>query len=199
MQKKLCVMAFMAFLMCAGAAIAQEEEAAMSAEEMAMMQAFEKAGTPGEQHARLAKMAGEWKVAGKFWMEPGDPVVSEGTSSRRMMLDGRVLAESFTSEFMGVPFAGHGMTGYDNVTGKWWTTWNDSMSTGILTMEGQCTESGDVCTWIGSNIDPMTGKTMYTKMVGRSRNDRETIESWVIGPDGKETRTMELVYTRKKE
>lgn len=199
MQKKLFVVVLMATLSCSGAAIAQEEEAAMSAEEMAMMQAYEKAGTPGEQHAQLAKMAGEWKVAGKFWMGPGDPSLSEGTASRRMMLDGRVLAESFTSEFMGMPFTGHGMTGYDNVTGKWWTTWNDSMSTGLLTMEGQCTESGDVCTWIGSNIDP-TGKTMYTKGVSTTHSrDRETFVSYVIGPDGKETRTMELVYTRKKE
>lgn len=200
MQKKLFVAVLMAFLMCAGAVIAQEEEAAMSAEEMAMMQAFEKAGTPGDQHAQLAKMAGEWKVSAKFWMGPGDPVLSEGTATRTMMLDGRVLAESFEGEFMGMPFVGHAMTGYDNVTGKWWSTWNDSMNTGLMTMEGQCTESGDICTWIGSSIDPMTGKTMYTKMVGRSLgNDREMAESWVIGPDGKETKTMELVYTRKKK
>ena len=31
---------------------------------------------------------------------------------------------------MGMPFEGIGRTGYDNVTGKYWSTWIDNMSTG---------------------------------------------------------------------
>ena len=49
---------------------------------------------------------------------------------------------------MGTPFTGHGMTGYDNVTGKYWSTWTDSMSTGIMVSEGSCDAEG-VCTFIG--------------------------------------------------
>ena len=198
MTRKLMTVTMM-LLICATVAVAQEKPAEMSAEEMAMMEAFAKAATPGDQHKHLAKMAGEWNVKAKFWMEPGDPMQSEGTASRSMMLDGRVLAESFKGEFMGMPFAGHGMTGYDNVTGLYWSTWNDTMSTGLMKMEGQCTDSGDKCTWIGSNLDPMTGKMMFSKGVSTTQSsDREVFESFVIGPDGKEFKTMELVYTRKK-
>ena len=39
---------------------------------------------------------------------------------------------------MGMPFTGHGMRGYDNVSGKYWSTWNDSMSTGMMVSEGTC-------------------------------------------------------------
>lgn len=165
-----------------------------------MMEAFAKAATPGDAHKHLAMQSGEWNVKAKFWMEPGEPMLSEGTSTRTMMLGGRVLGESFEGEFMGMPFVGHGMTGYDNVTGQYWSTWNDTMSTGLMKMDGQCTESGDKCTWLGANIDPMTGRMMYTKGVStRHSRDRETFESYVIGPDGKEFRMMELVYTRNKE
>ena len=55
-----------------------------------------------------------------------------------MGLDGRVLIEEVTSSMMGMPFTGHGMTGYDNVTGKYWSTWTDSMSTGLMVSEGTC-------------------------------------------------------------
>ena len=43
---------------------------------------------------------------------------------------------------MGIPYRGHGMTGFDNVTDKYWSTWNDSMSTGIMVTEGTCDAQG---------------------------------------------------------
>ena len=51
-----------------------------------------------------------------------------GTATRSMILDGRVMVEKAESKMYGQPFTGHGMQGYDNVTGKHWGTWNDSMS-----------------------------------------------------------------------
>ncbi len=76
-----------------------------------------------------------------------------------MMLDGRVMSEDFKGSMMGMPFTGHGMHGYDNVTGKHWSTWNDSMSTGLMVSEGTCDAKG-ACTFTGSWNDPITkGKT----------------------------------------
>jgi hypothetical protein len=51
-----------------------------------------------------------------------------GTATREMALDGRVLMEELTSSMMG----------YDNVTGKYWSTWTDSMFTGLMVSEGTC-------------------------------------------------------------
>ena len=127
-------------------ALAQDAPPQMSPEEAAMMAAYQKAGAPGPQHAALAKMAGTYDLAISSWNAPGaEPTASTGTATRSMALDGRVMVEDMQSEMYGQPFTGHGMHGYDNVTGKYWSTWNDSMSTGLMVSEGTCDEAG-ACT-----------------------------------------------------
>ena len=114
--------ALLSILLCAPAAFAQDAataEPAMSPEEQAMMAAWEKAMTPGEQHARLAEhFEGIWDTRMSLWMEPGaEPMVSTGTSTSTMILGGRQLKMEFSGTFMDMPFMGIGFTGYDNVRG----------------------------------------------------------------------------------
>src|SRR5689334_441431 len=91
----------------------------MSAEQKAMMEAYMKAGTPGAPHERLAKEAGDYELSVTSWDAPGAPPNSDkGTASRKMVLDGRVMVEMMQGTNHGQPFSGHGMQGYDNVTGK---------------------------------------------------------------------------------
>jgi hypothetical protein len=61
-----------------------------------------------------------------------------------MIMDGRVMVEDVTSSMMGMPFKGQGMRGYDNVSGKYWGTWVDSMSTGDHGQRGDVRRQGDV-------------------------------------------------------
>src|SRR5690606_4126800 len=108
-------------------AFAQDAPPEMSPEQAAMMQAYQQAGTPGPQHAEMAKPAGTYDLAIKSWMSPDAPPTSEtGTATRSMILGDRVMVEKVEATMHGQPFTGHGMTGYDNVTGKYWSTWNDS-------------------------------------------------------------------------
>ncbi len=173
----------------------------MSEQEKAMWAAMEKAGTPGKQHQWLAKKAGSWTFTGKFWMgmnPSAPPTEVSGTVERTSALGGRVLTETVKSEMMGQPFEGHGMTGYDNVKQEFWGTWNDSMTTGVMLSAGQCDEKGN-CTFKSTYTDPMTGETRETRMVSREEGaDKEVMEAFDKGPDGKEFKSMELVYTRKK-
>lgn len=121
-------------LFAAGAASGQEgqREAAMSAEQQAMMQAWEDAATPGEAHAWLMEDAGTWDVTQTMWMEPGaEPLVVHGTAVREPILGGRVLRETVSSTFMGESFTGIAHTGYDNVTDTFWGTWMDNLGTDI--------------------------------------------------------------------
>src|SRR5687768_11339230 len=139
----------------------------MSAEEQAMMKAWQEASAVNEQHKQLAAGAGKWKSKVSMTMKPGDtPMTSEGVATRSMAMDGRVLVESFEGSFMGQPFKGHGMFGYDNVTGKYWSTWNDNMSTGIMLSQGTADEKG-VVTLTGEVMDPMTKKMSTMKTVVR--------------------------------
>ena len=116
---------------------ATKEPPQMTPEQKAEMEAFIKAGTPGTQHQWLASRAGNYDLKIKSWHEAGAPANEEtGTATRKPMLDGRVVIEDVSSTMMGTPFTGHGMMGFDNVSGKYWSTWTDSMSTGLMVSEG---------------------------------------------------------------
>ena len=171
----------------------------MTPEQQAMMQAYIAAGTPGRQHADLASSVGEYDLAIRGWDAPGAPPTNDkGTATRSMILGGRVLVEQVQSSMHGQAFTGHGMVGYDNVSGKWWQTWNDSMSTGIAVSQGDCDEH-DACTFKGSWNDPVTKKAVDARFTSRWTNpDTQSVEMYGPGADGKEFKMMEMTYTRKK-
>ena len=55
-----------------------------------------------------------------------------------------------------------------------------------------------VCSFEGTNTDPMTGKASIVRMVSQHEPDREVHEMHGPGPDGKVFKMMELVYSRAK-
>jgi hypothetical protein len=170
----------------------------MTAEQKAMAEAYAKAGAPGEAHARLAKMAGEYDLSISSWEAPGGPpTVEKGTATRAMTLDGRVMTEHVTSTMWGQPWQGHGMYGFDNVTGKHWGTWNDSMSTGIMVSEGTCDDQ-NACTFTGSWNDPISKGKITARMTTRWTDaTTEVFEMYTPGPDGKEFKMMEITYRKR--
>jgi len=188
-----------AAVLLAGAASAQsqKEQPKMTPEQAVEMEAYQKAGTPGEPHKTLAATAGKYTIKTKSWNEPGGPATEEtGTVTRSMSLDGRVLVEDLKSTYQGIPFTGHGMTGYDNVTGKYWSTWNDSMSTGIMVSEGTC-DAKQTCTFTGSWNDPIKKAPVKARMTSRwTSPTTEVFEMYGPGKDGKETKMMEMTYTK---
>jgi hypothetical protein len=169
----------------------------MPPEMAAMMQAWAAAATPGEPHAELAKAAGTWKMTVKFWMEPGgEPMVSEATATRQMMLGGRYLQEKVEGVTMGQPFEGFGLSGYDNVRGKYWSIWMDNMSTGTMTSEGEKDASGAIV-FHGSYPDAMTkGMTKVKTILRRDGDDKESMEMWEE-KGGQQVKTMELTAVRQ--
>jgi Protein of unknown function (DUF1579) len=170
----------------------------MTPEQKAEMDAYIKAGTPGAPHQSLASTAGTYTVKMKNWHEPGaGPTEETGTAKRSMILDGRVLVEQFTGTMMGSAFTGHGMTGYDNATGKYWSTWMDSMSTGLMVSEGTCNAQKE-CTFKGSWNDPVKKTKVQSRMTTRW-TDPKTEVFEMYGPDrkGQEMKMMEITYTRQ--
>jgi hypothetical protein len=178
-------------------ALAQEGQPEMTPEQKAEMEAYQKAGTPGPQHEALAKMAGNYDLVVKSWHGPGEPEVSKGSATRSMALGGRVMVEEVSSTMMGQPFTGHGMHGYDNVTGRHWSTWNDSMSTGVMLSDGSCDADG-ACAFTSSWIDPIKKQKVNSRMTTRWTDaNTEVFEMYGPAPDGKEVKMMEITYTRK--
>jgi len=186
-----------ALLLLATSALAQEQPQ-MTPEQQAEMEAYMKAGMPGAQHKALASRAGNYDIKITSWHEPGGPPMEEtGTAIRTMGLEGRVMFEELKSSVMGMPFTGHGMTGYDNVTGKYWSTWTDSMSTGVMVSEGTC-DAEEACTFTGSYNDPITKGPVTMRMISRwTSPTTEVFEMYGPGKDGKEVKMMEMTYTKK--
>jgi hypothetical protein len=178
--------------------VAQAQQPEMTPEQKAEMEAYMKAGTPGAPHKAMAASVGTFDAKVKSWQAPGQPPTEEAaTATRTMALDGRVRVEDFKGSMMGMPFTGHGMQGYDNVTGKYWATWNDSMSTGLMVSEGTC-DAKNACTFKGSWNDPVKKTKVTSRMASKwTSPTTEVFEMWGPGKDGKEFKMMEITYTKK--
>ena len=114
--------------------LAQEaKEKTPTAAQQAMMEAWQKAATPGSNHKLLAGLTGQWTFATRMWMEPGaPPEASTGSAVYTSLMDGRFIQGEYTGTFGGMAFQGLGLTGYDNVAKHFTATWADNMGTAIM-------------------------------------------------------------------
>jgi hypothetical protein len=165
----------------------------------AMMDVYKKLGTPGAPHKLLASMAGSWTTKIKSCMEPGKPPMeSTGTSEQKMVLSGRFLQQEFTGEMMGSPFTGIGVTGYNNHTKKFVSTWMDSMGTAILFFEGTASTDGKTITLECRYDDPIKGPMKWRSVTRFVDGNTHVFEMYGTDKIGKEEKMMEITYTRKR-
>ena len=173
--------------------------AAPKGDEAAMMAQMAKFMEPNENHKKLKPLVGKWDVVTKFWMAPGEkPMESKATADVKLVFGDRFIQQDFKGSMMGKPFIGRGMTGFDTAKNKYVSSWIDNGSTSMVSMEGTIDGAGKVITEIGTAFDPMTGKNKNVRYVTTIESDKKhTFESFEAGPDGKEMKVMELVYSRK--
>lgn len=153
----------------------------------------------GEQHELLAKSAGEFDVKGKMWMSPdAEPMAMVATAKRHMILGGRYLVEEFKSDFMGMPFEGMMIQGYDNLAKEPFAIWIDSMSTWPSISRGKQGEDG-VMHLEGIMKDVMTpgGRPSRSEVVD-TEDGGGVMRMFDSLPGGGEYEVMELTYERKK-
>lgn len=165
----------------------------------AVMDVYTKLGTPGAPHKMLASIAGSWNTKIKSWMEPDKPAMeSTGTCEQKMLLGGRFLQQEFTGEMMGSTFTGIGVTGYDNHTKKYVSTWIDSMGTAILFFEGTAGADGKTITQESRYDDPVKGPMKWRSVTRIVDDNTHVFEMYGIDKSGKEEKMMEIIYTRRR-
>lgn len=165
----------------------------------AEMEVYKRLGTPGEAHKLLAKMAGSWNTLTRSWMEPGKPPMeSSGVCEQRMILGGRYLQQECTGEMMGTSFNGIGITGFDNHTRKYVSTWVDSMSTGVWLFEGPAEADGKSFTQKSRYDDPVKGPMEWRSVCRLVDDNAMSFEMYGTVLGGKEEKMMEMKYTRKQ-
>jgi len=165
------------------------------------MQACMQAGIPGEQHAMMSKSVGTWNGKCEMWMAPGMPgSKSECKSVVTSLMDGRFVQIDNKGEMMGQPFHGMGVNGFDNVSGKYVSTWIDNMGTGIMNGTGELSKDGKVMTWNYTYNCPLTKKPSIMREVEtHSGPDAFRLEMFTNDPkSGKEYKMMQIDFTRAK-
>jgi len=156
---------------------------------------------PTTKHALLKKEVGIWDATVKAWMNgPGaPPEESKGVETNRLLGDGLWLVTDFQSEFFDQPFRGHGTFGYDHRKGKYVGTWVDSMADHIDLSEGTYDEARQTLTMHSDTVDPASGKPVKTKQVTEFQGEGSRLFTFfMVGPDGKDIKVMEIRYTRRK-
>ncbi len=188
------------FVVGAASVVSAQEKPAMSKEDQAMMEAMMKAATPGPNHKVLASMVGDWSFVMKMWMDPSAPPdETKGTVSNRSLLGGRYVQGEFKAPVMGMPFEGIAVNGYDNVTQQFVSTWLDNMSTGIMFMTGSYDPATKSLTYLGEMADPTNPSIkVKSREVIRLVNDNQHVMEMYETRGAKETKTMEVTYTRVK-
>jgi hypothetical protein len=175
---------------------AKPEAPAMTPEQ----EAFMKAGAIGPYHKLLEPFVGRWKAEVRIWSDPkAEPMVTSGTSSHTFIFGGRYLKMEFTGQYLGQSFIGLGFMGFDNVRKEFISFWIDNMSTWFLTSAGTVDREGKTFTMKGSFKDPMTGILRQQRDILKVEGpDRIVSQSFEASSDGKEFKTMEIVYMRAK-
>jgi hypothetical protein len=199
MRLTLITLLGLCLVLSASFATAKHKKQQKQMDPQAMMEMYKQLGTPGEPHKQLASLAGTWTTQTQSWMEPNKPPMeSTGSCEQKVLLDGRFLQQDCTGQLMGQPFTGIGVTGYDNHTKKYVSTWMDSLGTGIFVMEGTGSPDGKTIKLDGSHQDPVEG-TMKHHAVWKIVNaNMQTFEMWGKGnAHPQEMKMMEITYTRK--
>ncbi len=174
----------------------KEDMAKMKAEYMAKWTEY---ATPSEGHKILEQLVGNWEYKLKYWSSPDTPPEeSTGTNDVKWILGGRFLEMDVNGRSMGQPFEGMGIMGYDNAKKEYVNTWIDSMGTGMMNATGSYDAETKTLTETGSYTDPMAGQQTFKGVTKFINEDNVSYEMYISGPGGKETRVMEINYTRKK-
>jgi hypothetical protein len=184
----------------AGLVIADDASPGAAAE---AMEAMLQAGTPGPEHAHMAKFAGKWNMAGKMWMDPSaPPQETTGKVTWEMIMDGRFMLEKVDGQpmFPGAPnFKGMNICGFDNVTKRYFFTWIDNATTGVMVGWGTSPDGGKTIEYFSECPDCMTGKMTKNKSIVRHVSlDEVQFEMFSQGPDGEWMKNFESTYTRVK-
>jgi hypothetical protein len=169
-----------------------------------MMKNWQAYMTPGDVHKMMASWNGTWDGEIVMWnpMAPGAPAdTSKGTTVNKMVMGGRYQMSTHTGNMMGMPFEGMGTLAYDNVKKAFISTWIDNMGTGLMKLEGPWDDATKSMTLKGQCVNACTGDgkemDIWEKFTVVDDNSH-MMEMYCKGPDGKDFKTMQIKFTRKK-
>lgn len=153
---------------------------------------------PQAEHQKLAQSVGTWDATIETMGVDGKLHNSKGVSVQKMGPGGFWLIDDFQGEMNGSQFTGHGALGYDPQKKVYVQSWV-SMAPLLMVFTGTFDKTGKVLTMTGDGPG-MDGTRIKMKNVTTwTSTDSMTCEVFVVMPDGTETKSMTLTYTRRAE
>jgi hypothetical protein len=181
--------------MICSAAAAQEG----TTDQQKAMEMYMKLMATNENHDFLKNFVGDWNFTSTAWMQPGaPPAVTTGTASGELVLGGRFLMMKYSGTMFGQPFEGIQIIGYDNHAQNYASFWIDNTSTSFFLTTGVRDTTTNSLDDTGEWPDPMGGSSKVHAVTRFPNSDEFTYELFMVGPDGKEFKSIENKATRKK-
>ncbi len=182
-----------------GALSAQESWDEMTPEMQKVFEAWMEFSTPGEMHEKMNDVVGQWRTVMKHWASPdAPPETSEGALNAQWMLGDRYLHERHSGSFMGQPFEGHNVWGYDQANDEYFSFWIDNLGTGYMMTKGNWDSSGKKMVMTGEMSDPNSPNGWTdVRAVYTMHSEDKTSYTMYMTKDGREMKVMELISTRE--
>lgn len=193
-----CTMA-LALAVSLGATAEEAKKPEAKTTQAAMPEGMPPLPKPGPEQDLLKRDVGVWDATVEMMMGPPGtaPAASKGVETNTL-LGGLWLVTDFKGDMMGMPFQGHGTTGWDPDKKKYVGTWVDTMSTSVSTSEGTYDPAAKSMTsWMEAK-DP-TGATTKMKTVSEWK-DKDTRVFTMYAPPpggGADMQTMRITYKRR--
>ncbi|UJP06293.1 MAG: DUF1579 domain-containing protein [Nitrosomonas sp.] len=189
---------FCTSLIVISVAVATEKTADKPVDPQALMEIYTKLATPGEPHKLLASLTGSWTTQTKEWMHPQEPFMqSTGFAEITMLLDGRFLQQRITGSMHGKPFSAIWTVVYDNLLQRYISTWIDTMSTQIFTMEGTAGADGKTITFTGQHAEIGGGQMTHRAIWKIVDGNLQEFVMYGAHHGGQEVKMLETIYVRK--
>lgn len=158
---------------------------------------------PTPEHQRLHDEVGTWDATIKSWEQgpEGEPSESKGVEVVKLQPGGLWILSEFEGKFAGMTFHGAGHTGYDTHKKKYVGTWVDSMSSSLMTTEGDYDEASKTLTSYSKGTDP-AGRPyeMKTVQVHKDKDHRVfTMSMKMDETKGEFVKMMEISYARREK
>jgi hypothetical protein len=145
----------------------------------------------------LKKWVGHWEATIESTGRDGKPVTNSAKAAVKL-LGGRWLITDFDGTFMGAPFIGHEVLGYDPLAKKYVLNWVDGTATSFATGEGLYNPQTKTLTLTVTGRDDSTGKMATWRQVDIWKDaDHHDWSLRTISPkDAKEQIQMTIHYRR---
>lgn len=166
-----------------------------------IMARMKEAARPGPHHKALARYVGTWDVEIAMVMPGSPPERSKGTAVYGWAIEGRWLTQRITGQFMGRPYEGFAVIGFDNYAKNHVAVAVSSMDTAMIMTRGLVVDPGHKVRTLYGTLDEYTTGELHKplKVVFRDeRDDRHVMEIWDLGIGEAGAKVLEYTFTRQR-